>query len=62
MKGLSSKCIALKVDVLQDQKIIILLAGTSLRLSARKLYRLGAVKRLRNSCKSFLVKRILRTY
>ena len=43
MKGFSSKLIALKVDVLHDRKII-LFAGASVHLSARKFYRLGQRK------------------
>ena len=40
VKGFSSKCTALKVDVLQDQKII-LFAGAQVHLSAWKFYMLG---------------------
>ena len=37
-----SKRVTLKVDVLQDQEIIVLFAGASVHLSAlRKFYRLG---------------------
>ena len=40
MKGLSSKCIALKVEVIHSQKIR-LFAGMSTHPSARKFYRVG---------------------
>ena len=39
MKGFSSKLIALEVDVIGPE--IKLFAGASVRLSARKFYRLG---------------------
>jgi len=40
VEGLSSQRIALKVDVIEPENILF--AGTSLHLSARKLYRLGS--------------------
>ena len=40
MKGFSSKCIALKVDGLKDQKLYCF-KGTSVCISAQTFYRLG---------------------
>jgi len=39
VKGFSSDCIALKVDVIEPENILF--AGTSLHHSAWKFYRLG---------------------